>query len=60
MTITDPKGSENELSDYYCVKSGMFAFDFTPALNDEKGRWKISVLDLTSGLKAEKTFELVE
>lgn len=58
VTLTDPKGNVNDLSDYYCAKNGLLELSFRPAMNDEVGRWSIAANDLTSGLKASNTFSV--
>ncbi len=54
-----PSGTRSEYSGYYCAKDGALTLRLVPALNDETGRWTISVNDLTAGLHAEAGFEVV-
>jgi hypothetical protein len=60
VTITDPDGEISASSDYYCAENGRLTVDFTPAVNDVRGRWTVSVTDLTAGLEAEAGFEVVD
>ena len=60
VTITDPNGKTNASSDYYCADNGTLILDFVPAVNDARGRWTASALDLTAGLQAETSFELTD
>jgi hypothetical protein len=59
VVITDPSGEVNR-SDYYCAKNGALSLDFTPALNDRLGTWKINVEDNTAGFKAEKSVQVTK
>jgi hypothetical protein len=60
LSITDPGGNANASSDYYCAENGRLTVEFVPALNDTRGRWTASVLDLTAGLRAETNFKVVD
>jgi hypothetical protein len=60
VTVTDPDGKVNAYSDYYCAENGRLTVEFVPALNDTRGRWTASVLDLTAGLRSETTFKVVD
>jgi len=60
LTVTDPKGTRNSMSDYYCAKKGLLSLDLVAARNDAPGEWKINVEDLTSGLKIEKRFTMLK
>jgi hypothetical protein len=60
LTVTDPQGKRNSISDYYCAKKGLLSLDLVAARNDAPGEWKINVEDLTSGLKIEKRFTMVK
>ena len=59
LEITDPQGRPGPLSDYYAVKNGVLTVRMTPALNDVPGTWTIKAQDLTAGLTAQVTVELV-
>jgi hypothetical protein len=58
LTLTDPKGYDADVSDYYCAKDGSIDVPFHPALNDRPGQWKLHVEDLTAGLSAQTTFDV--
>ena len=60
VRITDPDGETNATSDYYCAENGRLTVDFTPAVNDTRGRWTVAGADLTAGLQAEAGFEVVD
>ncbi len=59
ITITDSRGASSEFSGYYSARNGVLDIDFVAALNDELGRWNVSVLDLTAGLTAKAEFEVI-
>ena len=56
ITITDPAGKRNEYSNYYAAVNGVCEINFIPAVNDLHGKWKISIVELSSGKKAEVDF----
>ena len=56
ITITDPDGKRNEFSNYYTAVNGLCKINFVPAVNDLRGKWKISIVELSSGKKAEVDF----
>jgi hypothetical protein len=58
VKLTDPSGAESLYSDYYATRDGTLKLSVVPALNDLSGKWTLHVKDLTSGLEAEKTFEV--
>ncbi|MFV2069227.1 MAG: beta-galactosidase trimerization domain-containing protein, partial [Pirellulales bacterium] len=58
LTVTSPSSASHDLSGYYCAIRGVLDLQLATAVNDEPGHWKISVLDLTAGGKAEHTFDL--
>jgi len=58
VSIADPRGDLNEFSGYYCAKDGSLRIGFFPAVNDRLGQWKVTAIDLTSGMTAERGFEL--
>lgn len=60
LTVSDPDGKANASSDYYCAENGRLSVEFVPALNDTRGRWTASVLDLTTGLRAETNFTVAD
>ncbi len=60
VVITSPTGERNECSDYYCANKGELTINYVPAINDRTGRWRITALDLTSGIKAESEWELAK
>jgi Concanavalin A-like lectin/glucanases superfamily len=55
VTITSPDGAINEFSGYYATDKGQCRINFSPALNEPGGKWKIVISELSSGLKIEKT-----
>jgi hypothetical protein len=57
-TVTDAAGRASEYSGYYCAENGRLPLPLSPALNDQSGSWKVTVEDLTTGIRAEKAFEL--
>jgi hypothetical protein len=58
VTITDPSGNATDYSDYYATTNGIFSLYINPALNDQAGKWEVSVTDLTSGLNTSAKFEV--
>lgn len=58
LTVTDPKGYESDVSEYYCATDGSIEVPFHPAINDRPGQWKVQAEDLISGLSAQTTFNL--
>jgi hypothetical protein len=52
-TITDPSGASHDESGWYRLENGRASLPFRPALNDPPGRWKLTVVERTSGLKGE-------
>jgi hypothetical protein len=58
VTVTDAAGRASEYSGYYCAENGRLPLPLSPALNDQSGSWKVTVEDLTTGIRAEKAFEL--
>lgn len=57
ITITDSTGAEAERSGYYGAKD-VLDITLDIAENDSKGKWKVEVSDLASGLKAVKEFSV--
>ncbi len=60
VIVSDPSGKSTEYGDYYCAKNGALDIDFMPALNDTAGRWQITIVENTAGLKANAAFTLVQ
>jgi len=58
LRFVDPEGEENEFTGYYCAENGTLAVEFTPALNDVSGTWRVEVAELTAGLEAATRFEV--
>lgn len=49
VSFTDPEGQKNEFSGYYAATDGVSNIKFIPACNDIRGKWEISVKELSSG-----------
>jgi hypothetical protein len=58
IVITDPNGTVSSYTGHYCAERGKLELPLLPALNDATGSWKVSALDLTTGLQTEKNFEV--
>lgn len=46
ITVTDPSGAQSEYSQYALATGGMAKVSFRTALNDARGKWKVSVKTL--------------
>lgn len=51
LIISDSKGQINEFSGYFAAINGLSKIKFIPAENDLRGKWTISVMELSSGIK---------
>ena len=60
LTLRDPDGEANELSDYYYLHNGYAMIIFVPALNDATGMWTLDVEDLTAGYTAAVDLEVID
>jgi len=60
VTLTDPSGKPSVLSGVLGAKSGTLVFNWTPAVNDLKGRWTVRAQELASGETASATVLLKE
>ena len=60
LDVYDPDGTWcHWYSKNLVAKAGVAAFDISFALNDPRGRWKLAVRDVVTGLTAEKNCRLV-
>ena len=58
IRVLDSNGCETERSGCYGAENGILKLKIDVSPNDVKGEWKISVLDLASGIETGKTFQV--
>jgi hypothetical protein len=56
VIISDPEGKRNEFSGYFAAENGVSRIKFIPAKNDLRGKWTVSVKELSSGIQIKKNF----
>lgn len=59
VSVYNPKGEKITYYESNCgIKSDIGHYDFTTALNELQGKWKVEIREVFSGLKAVKYFEV--
>jgi hypothetical protein len=56
--LYDASDKLHESSDYQLLHDGLATLEFTPALNDPAGKWRVVVDELTAGHQASATFDV--
>ena len=58
VALRGPDGKRHPPSGVHTMIDGAMSVQWTPARNDPPGTWTVTVRELLSGLRAERTIEL--
>ena len=60
LTVSDAAGQQTSDSGFYCARDGLLTVPCTIAMNDAAGTWTVHAEDLTTGLSATHSFNVLE